>query len=239
MLYQRYFLRMNQSNMTHVLGLLAGLALALALLLIVKLSYTGKQPLFNMLQRPENLSLAVTLLTCIVVYAGNKSRPRDPARVLRGKLRQRHPRLCFGFCFLLPSDRSSSVPLVIFTFPGIVSAYRLERTSISILELASLLTRLRQCSAQHCLYIYLLPERACSVKMRVIGNKITSFSQPTQLQYLQCLDTRSCQVTNMRPPTSRKRLKTLILLSFVKRTITIFLCFNKNLIPWLCDSCSK
>jgi uncharacterized membrane protein YphA (DoxX/SURF4 family) len=125
MLYQRYFLRMNQSNMTHVLGLLAGLALALALLLIVKLSYTGKQPLFNMLQRPENLSLAVTLLTCIVVYAGNKSRPRDPARVLRGKLRQRHPRLCFGFCFLLPSDRSSSVPLVIFTFPGIVSAYRL------------------------------------------------------------------------------------------------------------------
>jgi len=79
MLYQRYFLRMNQSNMTHVLGLLAGLALALALLLIVKLSYTGKQPLFSMLQRPENLSLAVTLLTCIIVYAGNKSRPRDLA----------------------------------------------------------------------------------------------------------------------------------------------------------------
>jgi len=76
MLYQRYFLRMNQSNMTHVLGLLAGLALALALLLIVKLSLTGKQPLFSMLQRPENLSLAITLLTCIVVYAGNKSRPR-------------------------------------------------------------------------------------------------------------------------------------------------------------------
>ncbi|XP_011330460.1 adenylate cyclase type 6 isoform X2 [Ooceraea biroi] len=68
MLYQRYFLRMNQSNMTHVLGLLAGLALALGLLLIVKLSLTN-QPLFTMLQRPENLSLAITLVTCIVVYA--------------------------------------------------------------------------------------------------------------------------------------------------------------------------
>lgn len=70
MLYQRYFLRMNQSNMTHVLGLLVGLALALGLLLIMKLMLTGNQPLFTLLQRPENLSLAITLVTCIAVYAG-------------------------------------------------------------------------------------------------------------------------------------------------------------------------
>ncbi|KYQ56100.1 Adenylate cyclase type 5 [Trachymyrmex zeteki] len=69
MLYQRYFLRMNQSNMTHVLGLLVGLALALGLLLIMKLMLTGNQPLFTLLQRPENLSLAITLVTCIVIYA--------------------------------------------------------------------------------------------------------------------------------------------------------------------------
>jgi len=69
MLYQRYFLRMNQSNMTHVLGLLVGLALALGLLLIMKLM-TDNQPLFTLLQRPENLSLAITLVTCIAVYAG-------------------------------------------------------------------------------------------------------------------------------------------------------------------------
>lgn len=70
MLYQRYFLRMNQSNMTHVLGLLVGLALALGLLLVTKLVLTGNQPLFTSLQRPENLSLAVTLVTCIAVYIG-------------------------------------------------------------------------------------------------------------------------------------------------------------------------
>ncbi|XP_018378348.1 PREDICTED: adenylate cyclase type 6 [Trachymyrmex cornetzi] len=69
MLYQRYFLRMNQSNMTHVLGLLVGLALALGLLLITKLMLTGNQSLITLLQRPENLSLAITLVTCIVIYA--------------------------------------------------------------------------------------------------------------------------------------------------------------------------
>lgn len=67
MLYQRYFLRMNQSNMIHVLGLLVGLAFALGLLLIVKLM---SGDLFNLLQRPDNLSLAITLLTCVIVYAG-------------------------------------------------------------------------------------------------------------------------------------------------------------------------
>lgn len=70
MLYQRYFLRMNQSNMTHVLGLLAGLALALGLLLILKLQLTESQPLFALLQKSENLFLAITLVACIVIYAG-------------------------------------------------------------------------------------------------------------------------------------------------------------------------
>ncbi|XP_012270785.1 adenylate cyclase type 5 isoform X2 [Orussus abietinus] len=79
MLYQRYFLRMNQSNMTHVLGLLAGLAFALGLLLILRLIFTGGQPLLDLLQRPENLFLALTLVTCIAIYAGLVaaiSRPR-------------------------------------------------------------------------------------------------------------------------------------------------------------------
>ncbi|KAL6261036.1 hypothetical protein P5V15_008562, partial [Pogonomyrmex californicus] len=69
MLYQRYFLRMNQSNMTHVLGLLVGLAFALGLLLIMKLMLIGNQPLFTLLQKPENLSLAITLITCVAIYA--------------------------------------------------------------------------------------------------------------------------------------------------------------------------
>lgn len=70
MLYQRYFLRMNQSNMTHVLGLLAGLAIALGLLLILRLLLTDSKSFFVLLQRPENLCLAVVLLTCVIVYAG-------------------------------------------------------------------------------------------------------------------------------------------------------------------------
>lgn len=71
MLYQRYFLRMNQSNMTHVLILLVGLALALGLLLVAKLMLTDK-PLFTLLQRLENFSLGVTLVTCIAVYIGKR-----------------------------------------------------------------------------------------------------------------------------------------------------------------------
>lgn len=70
MLYQRYFLRMNQSNMTHVLGLLAGLAFALGLLLVIKLILTDNELFFTLLQRTENLFLAITLVICIVVYAG-------------------------------------------------------------------------------------------------------------------------------------------------------------------------
>lgn len=70
MLYQRYFLRMNQSNMTHVLGLLAGLALALGVLLLLKLFLDGNQRFFDILERPENLFLAITLITCVAIYAG-------------------------------------------------------------------------------------------------------------------------------------------------------------------------
>ncbi|XP_076397120.1 adenylate cyclase type 6 isoform X1 [Megachile rotundata] len=69
MLYQRYFLRMNQSNTTHVLGLLAGLAVALGLLLILRLILEDNGQFLVTLERPENLSLAVTLVICIVVYA--------------------------------------------------------------------------------------------------------------------------------------------------------------------------
>ena len=70
MLYQRYFLRMNQSNMTHVLGLLAGLALALGVLLVLRLIFEDDQQFLRTLERPENLSLAVTLVVCVAVYAG-------------------------------------------------------------------------------------------------------------------------------------------------------------------------
>ncbi|KAL2726710.1 adenylate cyclase type 6 isoform X1 [Vespula squamosa] len=69
MLYQRYFLRMNQSNMTHVLGLLVGLAFALGLLLIARLMLTNGEPLLTLLGRSENLALAITLVICIIVYA--------------------------------------------------------------------------------------------------------------------------------------------------------------------------
>ncbi|XP_043523432.1 adenylate cyclase type 6 [Frieseomelitta varia] len=69
MLYQRYFLRMNQSNMTHVLGLLAGLALALGVLLVLRLIFEDDQQFLRTLERPENLSLAVTLVVCVAVYA--------------------------------------------------------------------------------------------------------------------------------------------------------------------------
>ncbi|XP_032667215.1 adenylate cyclase type 5 isoform X2 [Odontomachus brunneus] len=69
MLYQRYFLRMNQSNMTHVLGLLAGLVLALGLLLVLKLKLIDNQPFSTQLHKSENLCLAITLVGCIVVYA--------------------------------------------------------------------------------------------------------------------------------------------------------------------------
>ncbi|XP_057319497.1 adenylate cyclase type 5 isoform X2 [Microplitis mediator] len=69
MLYQRYFLRMNQSNMTHVLGLLTGLSIALGLL-VLRLIFTSDQPFFTLIQRPENLSLTLAVLTCIAIYAG-------------------------------------------------------------------------------------------------------------------------------------------------------------------------
>ncbi|XP_024943776.1 adenylate cyclase type 6 [Cephus cinctus] len=70
MLYQRYFLRMNQSNMTHVLGLLTGLAVALGFLLTLRLIFTGSQSFLSLIQRAENLTLAITVIGCIAIYAG-------------------------------------------------------------------------------------------------------------------------------------------------------------------------
>lgn len=86
MLYQRYFLRMNQSNMTHVLGLLAGLALALGVLLLLKLFLDGNQQFLDTLERPENLFLAITLITCVAIYAGKYIIPgQDLTRCKRDK----------------------------------------------------------------------------------------------------------------------------------------------------------
>lgn len=73
MLYQRYFLRMNQSNMTHVLGLLTGLAFALGLLLVVGLILASEEPFHTLVQRSENLPLAVTIVTSITIYAGTEN----------------------------------------------------------------------------------------------------------------------------------------------------------------------
>lgn len=70
MLYQRYFLRMNQSNMTHVLGLLAGLAIALGFLLGLSLTFTSSAPILELVQRPVHLAMALTLIVCLGVYAG-------------------------------------------------------------------------------------------------------------------------------------------------------------------------
>jgi hypothetical protein len=68
MLYQRYFLRMNQSNMTHLLGLLLGLCSVLGLLqLSVALysnSWGGESGL---------IAVGVTLACCVAVYAGESS----------------------------------------------------------------------------------------------------------------------------------------------------------------------
>lgn len=93
MLYQRYFLRMNQSNMTHVLGLLAGLVLALGLLLVLKLKLIDNPPFSMQLQRSENLFLAITLVGCIVVYAG------ETARITRHYYARRYTeKKVFGTC---------------------------------------------------------------------------------------------------------------------------------------------
>ncbi|KAK0075970.1 hypothetical protein PV325_006073 [Microctonus aethiopoides] len=55
--------------MTHVLGLLTGLSITLGLL-IIRLIFTSDQSFITLIQRSENLSLALTLLACITIYAG-------------------------------------------------------------------------------------------------------------------------------------------------------------------------
>lgn len=100
MLYQRYFLRMNQSNMTHVLTLLVGLAFALGILLIVKLKLNESQPFFTLLQRSENLFLAITLVTCIAIYAGDERAPSSTFSIA----------LVYLFYFVLFSPRNARKP---------------------------------------------------------------------------------------------------------------------------------
>ena len=55
MLYQRYFLRMNQSNMTHLLGLLLALCTVLGLL---------------QLASDRDVAIGLAVACCVAVYAG-------------------------------------------------------------------------------------------------------------------------------------------------------------------------
>jgi hypothetical protein len=68
MLYQRYFLRMNQSNMTHLLGLLLGLCSVLGLLQLSVALYSSSW-------EPDSglIAVGVTLACCVAVYAGESS----------------------------------------------------------------------------------------------------------------------------------------------------------------------
>jgi hypothetical protein len=69
MLYQRYFLRMNQSNMTHLLGLLLALCSVLGLLQLTMALFSstwdgGEAGL---------IAMGMTLACCVAVYAGESS----------------------------------------------------------------------------------------------------------------------------------------------------------------------
>jgi hypothetical protein len=68
MLYQRYFLRMNQSNMTHLLGLLLGLCSVLGLLQLSVALYSG-----SWAGEAGLITVGVTLACCGAVYAGESS----------------------------------------------------------------------------------------------------------------------------------------------------------------------
>jgi hypothetical protein len=81
MLYQRYFLRMNQSNMTHLLGLLLALCSVLGLLQLTAVlfssSWGGREP--------GLIAVGMTLTCCVAVYAGEStgSLPHGNTRYLR------------------------------------------------------------------------------------------------------------------------------------------------------------
>jgi hypothetical protein len=66
MLYQRYFLRMNQSNMTHLLGLLLALCSILGLLQLVAAFFSSSWGD----REPGLIAMGMTLACCIAVYAG-------------------------------------------------------------------------------------------------------------------------------------------------------------------------
>nr|CAD7456729.1 unnamed protein product [Timema tahoe] len=79
MLYQRYFLRMNQSNMTHLLGLLLALCLVLGLLQMAAIFVSDPRDNNNILLHtqddpssipPEVIAIGMTLTCCITVYGG-------------------------------------------------------------------------------------------------------------------------------------------------------------------------
>jgi hypothetical protein len=66
MLYQRYFLRMNQSNMTHLLGLLLALCSVLGLLQLAAALFSSWWE-----GRDSGLvAVGMTLTCCVAVYAG-------------------------------------------------------------------------------------------------------------------------------------------------------------------------
>nr|CAD7257001.1 unnamed protein product [Timema shepardi] len=77
MLYQRYFLRMNQSNMTHLLGLLLALCLVLGLLQMAAIFVSDPRDDNTLLHSqdnpsipPEVIAIGMTLTCCITVYGG-------------------------------------------------------------------------------------------------------------------------------------------------------------------------
>jgi hypothetical protein len=70
MLYQRYFLRMNQSNMTHLLGLLLALCSVLGLLQLTAVLFYGSWGG----REPGLIAVGMALTSCVVVYAGESTR---------------------------------------------------------------------------------------------------------------------------------------------------------------------
>jgi hypothetical protein len=66
MLYQRYFLRMNQSNMTHLLGLLLALCSVLGLLQLAAALFSNSWGGHE----PGLIAMGMTLACCVAVYAG-------------------------------------------------------------------------------------------------------------------------------------------------------------------------
>jgi len=69
MLYQRYFLRMNQSNVTHLLGLLLALFSVIGLLQLVVALFSSSLGGFE----PGLIAVGMTVTCCVAVYAGESA----------------------------------------------------------------------------------------------------------------------------------------------------------------------